>query len=68
MAGAGGGPQQVVQGFQLEVSYVQPPMEYLQTVPLFEGETTSTQTEKPDASKAAGGPAAPKPAPAGRED
>ena len=75
MAGAaGGGPQQVVQGFQLEVGYVQPPMEYLQTVPLFEGETSATQTEKPDTSKApAAAPAGAKPAPApakpaGKED
>jgi Tfp pilus assembly protein PilN len=38
------GAQQVVSGFTLEVRYVQPPMEFLQTVPLFEG-SSATQTE-----------------------
>ena len=47
------GNQQVVSGFSLEVDYVQPPMEFLQTVPLFEG-VTSTQTEAPDSAAAMG--------------
>jgi Tfp pilus assembly protein PilN len=47
--------QQVVSGFTLEVQYLQPPMEFLQTVPLVEG-TTATQTEAPDSAAA---PAAP---------
>ena len=45
-AGQGTTTQQVVQGFQLEVGYVAPPMEFLQTVPLFEGAgETQTQTD-----------------------
>jgi Tfp pilus assembly protein PilN len=44
--GQGGAGQQAVQGFQLEVGYVQPPMEFLQTVPLFEGAgDAQTQTD-----------------------
>lgn len=62
--GQGSTAQQVVQGFILEVSYVQPPMEFLQTVPLFEG-ASATQTEA--ASPAAPG-AAPAGPPAGREN
>jgi Tfp pilus assembly protein PilN len=55
-----GGQQQVVQGFQLEVGYVAPPMEFLQTVPLFEGAgEVQTQTDST---------AAPPPAGPGRED
>ena len=50
-AGQGTAGQQVVQGFQLEVGYVQPPMDFLQTVPLIEGEGTS-QTQKPDSAAA----------------
>ena len=46
------GNQQVVSGFTLEVQYVQPPMEFLQTVPLFEG-ATATQTAVPDSAAAA---------------
>ncbi len=61
--GQGTNGQQVVQGFVLEVGYVQPPMEFLQTVPLFEG-ATETQTETRD-STAARAPAAP---PAPREE
>jgi len=49
--GSGTNAQQVVQGFVLEVTYVQPPMEFLQTVPLFEG-GTATQTETPDSAAA----------------
>jgi hypothetical protein len=49
------GNQQVVAGFTLEVQYVQPPMEFLRTVPLFEG-ATATQTE---ADSTAAAPAAP---------
>lgn len=41
-----GSNQQVVSGFQLEVAHVQPPMEFLQTMPLFEG-ASATQTEAP---------------------
>ena len=52
-----GGAQQVVSGFTLEVRYVQPPMEFLQTVPLFEG-SSATQTEA-DSPVAAPAPAAP---------
>jgi len=51
--GQGTNTQQVVQGFVLEVSYVQPPMDFLETVPLFEG-ATSTQTETPDSAAASG--------------
>ena len=50
-----GGAQQVVSGFTLEVAYVQPPMEFLQTIPLFEG-SSATQTETQDTTAA---PAAP---------
>jgi Tfp pilus assembly protein PilN len=52
--------QQVVSGFTLEVQYIQPPMEFLQTVPLFEG-SSATQTEVQDSAAAApaGTPAAP---------
>jgi type IV pilus assembly protein PilN len=54
----GGAQQQVVQGFQLEVGYVPPPMEFLQTVPLFDGAVeTQTQME-----------AVPQTAAPGRED
>lgn len=56
-AGQGTSSQQVVQGFQLEVGYVQPPMDFLQTVPLFEG--AETQTLRADSAA----PSAP-----GRED
>jgi Tfp pilus assembly protein PilN len=49
------GNQQVVAGFTLEVQYVQPPMEFLRTVPLFEG-SSATQTE---ADSIAAAPAAP---------
>lgn len=65
-AGQGTATQQVVQGFQLEVGYVQPPMDFLQTVPLIEGEGT-TQTQKPDSAGARPDSTA-RPAPAGRED
>ena len=51
------GAQQVVSGFALELRYVQPPMEFLQTVPLFEG-SSATQTEA-DSAVAAPAPAAP---------
>jgi Tfp pilus assembly protein PilN len=61
--GQGSAGQQVVQGFILEVSYVQPPMEFLQTVPLFEG-ASATQIEA-DSSAAPAAPAGP---PAGREN
>ena len=57
-AGQGTPGQQVVQGLQLEVGYVAPPMEFLQTVPLFEG-AAATQTEKD--STAARAPGAPGP-------
>ena len=53
-----GGAQQVVSGFTLEVEYVQPPMEFLQTMPLFAG-ATATQTEASStaaAAEPAGGP------------
>jgi Tfp pilus assembly protein PilN len=53
----GPGGAQVVSGFTLEVRYVQPPMEFLQTVPLFEG-SSATQTEA-DSAVAAPAPAAP---------
>jgi hypothetical protein len=49
------GAQQVVSGFTLELQYIQPPMEFLQTVPLFEG-SSATQTE---VDSAAAAPAAP---------
>ena len=48
---AGTGGQQVVSGFSLEVDYMQPSMEFLQTVPLFEG-AAATQTEAPDTTAA----------------
>jgi Tfp pilus assembly protein PilN len=47
------GSQQVVSGFTLELQYVQPPMEFLQTMPLFEG-STATMTETPADTAAAG--------------
>ncbi len=50
--GEASGSQQAVQGYVLEVTYVQPPMEFLQTVPLFEG-GTATQNEKPDSAAGA---------------
>ena len=53
-----GGAQQVVSGFTLEVEYVQPAVEFLQTMPLFEG-ATATQAEASDtaaAAEPAGGP------------
>jgi Tfp pilus assembly protein PilN len=56
-----GGAQQVVTGFTLELQYVQPPMEFLQTVPLFEGATAATLNEV-DSASAPGAP------PAGREE
>jgi type IV pilus assembly protein PilN len=44
--GQGSATPQVVQGFQLEVGFVQPPLEFLQTTPLFEGAAdTQTQTD-----------------------
>ena len=49
--GQGGGIQQLVQGFVLDVSYVEPPMEFLETVPLLAGET-ATQTEARDTTTA----------------
>jgi Tfp pilus assembly protein PilN len=62
--GQGTAGQQIVQGFQLEVGYVQPPMEFLQTVPLFEG-ASATQTEVRDSTAARTPPA---PAGVGREN
>ena len=56
--GQGGPNQQVVQGFILEVRYVQPPIEFLQTVPLLEGTTTETQTDSAAARQPAAAPAA----------
>jgi type IV pilus assembly protein PilN len=57
-AGQGTSAQQVVQGFILEVAYVPPPAEFLQTVPLFEG-AGETQTQTPDTT-AAPAPGAPR--------
>ena len=48
-----GANQQVVSGFTLEVQYVQPPMEFLQTVPLFEGAATQLEAEATPAADAA---------------
>jgi Tfp pilus assembly protein PilN len=53
-AGQGTTSQQVVQGFILEVSYLQPPVEFLQTVPLFEG-AGETQTQTADSTAAPAG-------------
>ena len=49
--GQGGATQQVVQGFVLDVGYVEPPMEFLETVPLFGGETAA-QAEARDTTSA----------------
>ena len=57
-AGQGTSAQQVVQGFILEVAYLPPPAEFLQTVPLFEG-AGETQTQTPDTT-AAPAPGAPR--------
>ena len=56
--GQGGATQQVVQGFQLEVGYVAPPMDFLQTVPLFEG-AGEAQTQTDSAAAPAAPPAGP---------
>ena len=53
--GQGGGTQQVVQGFVLDVSYVEPPMEFLETVPLFEGEIAAQMEARDTASALPGG-------------
>jgi Tfp pilus assembly protein PilN len=56
-AGQGTAAQQVVQGYTLEVGYVQPPLEFLQTIPLFEGAgETQTQTADSTAAPPAGAP------------
>lgn len=65
VVGQGGPTQQTVQGFQLEVTYVQPPMDFLQTVPLFEGAGES-QTQKPDSARGGAAPDSVTHAPSGR--